>query len=159
MTGSTGGVAASAKQYTYGMPSTSLSVSGVADAGYVADHSNNSLSVTTVMSQFGTLAGTLKLNQKMDQSQHSSGGPTMVRFGGEFSTLPTFTALTSPGTNDDFEWLLGSSVTAPVEGTLTRDIGDTADLTPNVLVYDVQVSNNAREGGTLQVNVRMRETT
>jgi len=158
VTGSSGGTAESAKTYTYGLPSTSLSVAGVAEAGYVADHANNSLAITTVMSQFGTLAGTLKLSDKMDTASHASGGPVPVRFGGEFSTKPTFTPLTSTGTNDDFEWLLGSAVVAPVEGTLTLDIGDATDLAPNVLVHSVELSLAPRDGGSIRVKTLMKVT-
>jgi len=146
------------KEYFYGLPSTSLSVAGVAKTGYIADHATASISVTTVMNQFGTLAGTLKLANKMDVVKYMEGGVPLVQFGGEFSTVPTFTPLTSPGTNDDFEWLLGSSVTAPVEGTLTLDAGDATDLTPNVMVYDTSVSLVPRDGGSMRIQCRMRKT-
>jgi hypothetical protein len=147
-----------AKEYTYGLPATSLSVSGIAENGYIADHGSESITVSSVMSQFGTLAGTLKIANKGDAVSYTRGGVPMVRFAGEFSDQPTFTPLTSPGTNDDFEWLLGSSVTAPVEATMTLDVGDATNLTPNVMVYDVMVSNNARDGGSMQIVCRMRTT-
>jgi len=158
VTGSSGGTAGSAKNYASGLPRTSLSLSGVAEEGYIADITNNSLSISTVMSQFGTLAGTLKLSQLGDQTPHAAGGPINVSMGGEFSGLPTFTPLTSPGTNDDFEWLLGSTVTTPVEGTMTLDSGDLTNLTPNVLVYDVEVSLVPKDGGSMKVTARMRVT-
>lgn len=152
----------SAKEYFYGLPSTSLAVSGIAENGYIADHGSESVSITTAMSQFGTLAGTLKIANKGDMVSFVRGGVPMVRFSGEFSDQPTFTALTSPGDDDDFEWLFGSAgaqaVTAPIEATMTLDAGDATDLTPNVMVYDVQVSNNARDGGPMQIICRMRTT-
>lgn len=148
----------SAKEYVYGLPSTSISASGVAKNGYIADHAAESLSITTQLAQFGTLAGTVKLQQKSDGISFVQGGVPMVQFAGEYSQQPTFTPLTAPGTNDDFEWLLGSSVTAPVEGTLTLDAGDATDLTPNVMVYDVETSLVPRDGGAIRVTCRMRKT-
>ena len=149
----------SSKGYTYGMPNTSMSISGVANAGFADDHGSESLSITTFLSQFGTLAGTLNLSSKQEQSPFPSGGPPMVSMSGQFTGSPTFTPLTSPGTNDDFEWLLGTSVVAPVEGTLTVDIGGSeSNLTPNVVVYDVTTELVPRDGGSIRVTARMRVT-
>ncbi len=146
----------SAKEYFYGIPGTSLAVSGVAEDGYIADHGSESVSITTVMSQFGTVAGTLKIASKGDMVAFVRGGVPMVQFSGEFSDQPTFTPVTGTGTNDDFEWLMDTST--PVEATMTLDAGDATNLTPNVMVYDVQVSNNARDGGSMQIVCRMRKT-
>ncbi|MDB4261469.1 hypothetical protein N9878_01240 [bacterium] len=144
------------KEYAYGLPSTSLSVGGVAKTGYVADHTTESITVSTVMSQFGTLSGTLKIAQKGDMVSYVKGGVPMVQFGGEFSDHPTFTPLA--GTPNDLAWAFGTAIVAPIEGTMTLDAGDTTDLTPNVMVYEVQVSNNARDGGSMQITCRMRTT-
>jgi len=152
------GTGDASKEYTYSIPYTSLSIGGVAKTGYVADHANDSLSITTVMSQFGTLAGTLKLANKSDFVQHSSGGVTQVQLAGAFSGATTFTPLTAPGTNDDFEWLMGDSVDAPVEGTFTLDLGDTTDLTPNVVIHDVMVELVPRDGGSMRITALMRKT-
>ena len=146
----------STKDYLYGIPTTSLSVSGVAKTGYIADHAAESISVTTAMDEFGTVAGTLKLSQKGDAVPFVSGGVPMVRFAGQFSDAPTFTPLA--GTPNDFAWLLGSGVTDPVEGTMTLDAGDATNLTPNVMVYAVQVSLVPRDGGSMRITCRMRTT-
>ncbi len=146
----------SSKEYFYGIPSTSLSVAGVARNGYIADHATASLSVTTLLNQFGTVAGTLKLANKVDVVKYVDGGVPLVQFGGEFSTAPTFTPVTAPGTNDDFEWLMDSST--PVEGSLTLDAGDATNLTPNVMIYDVQASLVPRDGGSIRITCRMRKT-
>lgn len=146
----------SSKEYFYGIPNTSLSVAGVAKNGYIADHATASISVTTLLNQFGTVAGTLKLANKVDVVKYVEGGVPLVQFGGEFSTIPTFTPVTSTGTNDDFEWLMDT--TTPVEGTLTVDAGDATNLTPNVMIHDVQVSLVPRDGGSMRLTCLMRKT-
>jgi len=144
------------KEYTYGLPSTSLSASGVAKTGYIADHTTESLTVTTAMNEFGTVAGTLKLSQKADVVRYVQGGVPLVRFAGQFSDAPTFTALA--GTPNDFAWCFDETVTAPVEGTMTLDAGDATNLAPNVMVYAVQVSLMPRDGGSMRLTCRMRTT-
>lgn len=145
----------SEKEWSHGLPSTSLSVSGVAETGYVATHSATSINVTTVMDQVGTLTGTLKMPQKVDVLSYGAGGVPTVQYSGSFSEQPTFTEIV--GADNDLNWLLGSSVTAPAEGTLTVDMGDSANLTPNVLVYDVSLSCLPRDGGAIRVTARMRQ--
>lgn len=147
------------KEYTYGLPYTSMSVGGFAKDGYIADYDAESISITTELNRVGTLAGTLKLAQKADVMPHSQGGVTRVQLAGQFSGAPTFTPVTAPGTDDDFEWLLGTSVVAPVEAQMTLNIGGTeGDLTPNVIVYDVTVSTIPQRGGDQRVICRMRSS-
>jgi len=146
----------STKEYSYGIPVTSLSATGVAKNGYIADHGTESISVTTAMDELGTVAGTVKLSQKVDTVRYVQGGVPLVRFAGQFNDAPTFTPLA--GTPNDFAWLLGSGVTAPVEGSMTLDAGDATDLTPNVMVYAVQVSLMPRDGGSMRITCRMRTT-
>lgn len=147
-----------AKEYCYGLPNTSMSLGGVAKTGYIADHGSESLTMTTLIAQVGTLAGTLKLAQKATESKHFAGGVSMVQMAGQFSGVPTFTPVTGPGTNDDFEWLLGTSVVDPIEATMTLDIGDSTDLTPNVMVHDVSVEAVPRDGGAVRLSCRLRTT-
>ena len=145
-----------AKCYTWGMPRTILNCAGVAKSGYIADHATNSIDVSALLNQVGTLAGTLKLSNKVDVIPFMPGGHTQVRLAGEFSGPTSFTPVTSTGTNDDFEWALGDSVDDPVSGTFTIDMGDATNLTPNVLVYDITLTNSGRDGGEVGVTCRMR---
>lgn len=144
------------KDYVYSLPFTSMSVGGVSKTGYFADHATQSLTLTTYMSQFGTVEGDLKLSSKVDLVRHFPGGTTLVQFAGEFSGAPTFTPLTVTGTNDDFEWLMDAD--APVEGELVLDGGGATNLQPRVMVYDVTVELVPRDGGAMRVTARMRKT-
>lgn len=148
----------SSKGYSHGTPSTGMSVSGHANSGYLANPDTESVSVQTLLQRVGTLTGSVLLSSKLEQGNYQTGGPVPVRFAGQFNGQPTFTPFTQAGAEDDFEWLLGDSVTDPVEATLTLDTGDTSSLTPNVIMYSVQLDCNAKSGGPIRLTARMRES-
>ena len=120
----------------------------------------NETTVTTAMNQFGTLAGPAKIMQKTISGRFRDGGPIPCSFLAHYSASST----TWSPTGSNFTWLFPSGTgnafkgQAP-EGTLTLDVDASTNIAENVIMYDIILQNNARDGGPILFEARLRADT
>lgn len=142
----------SVKNWEWGIPSIGMNCRGVITSSYSTGFDTTSVSVSSVMNIFGTLAGTLKLNQKVLRVPYFQGGPIAHQFGGQFSGTVTYTP---PSATTNFSWLFASP-DDPVRGVLTLDVDLASDISHTAILYDIAFSCSAQDGGEVSVEGTFR---
>ncbi len=136
------------KNWVWGLPIDMVQVRGWATSGGPG-FTSNSVTVSTVIDDFGTVSGTLKLNSKQLNAMFADGGPVAVAFSGRYSGAVTYT-----GSN--FSWLFPTAPPDPVKGVLTTD-HDTADSVSNsALMFDFRINVPCYHGGKVPVTCGFR---
>ena len=136
------------KNWTWGLPMDQVQVAGWALASGPG-FTSNSITVATVIDDFGTVTGTLKLDAKKMNAMFGTGGNVPVSYSGRYSDTVAYT-----GTN--FSWLFPTAPADPVKSTLTVNHSTADTVSNSAIMYDFTLQVGRTEGGKVPVVCKFR---
>lgn len=127
-------------------------ISGNAGGWVIADgplYETSEQTLTLDLDEVGNITGTATVDSLRIVNDHRRGGPIPVTFNYRYNGGHTYT-----GTN--FSGVFGTSVHDPVKDTITVDLDTGETISHAALLYGIQISNPATDGGPIPVSVRWR---
>ncbi|MEM1098841.1 MAG: hypothetical protein AAGH92_08625 [Planctomycetota bacterium] len=150
VTGSNGTTPDTEKHWDWRIPRLLGNVASlVKSTGPLVDSDSQTLSL--LIDLMGTFTGTAITRNVNTSVPLTHGGPMPVSFDFEYSGGY---AMTPVSTN--FTSTMEDTVTDPVKLTTTLDLDDGETITNSALLYDLQISNDNENGGSVYIDIGLR---